>query len=392
MFSSCLVENEAKDVANKYLLKSVKKVTMANYMKSRKKWDIYLREKLVNISIPFKELTNDFKTNLVIAYMSHLYDRGLRGIQITSQVSHIKQTYLFDCDDITFFNNVKISQAIKSCRYTTSEIHRELQEKIYLQLLPVTRDMVVKARELYWNSSSWELSARDRKAIYLCIALSYDTGRRISNFIHPSKITEDHCIKTHHVHFIFNPDGQAIPAGPSFRKHMITNKIGSLDIISHALLYFFSQKERCKHQITACQPITISRQTKGQELLLIDLIRWCMATPNDSEEDLLTRNTYQNEMKRLYRAPVAYALKDIAKQFNIDPNRISTSSLRKGYATVSNLNKNTINTNIRAGWTSNSRVPQLHYIKSSQNDGALNYSESNYNIEYLNQFNPLKDK
>jgi hypothetical protein len=38
-------------------------------------------------------------------------------------------------------------------------------------------------------------------------------------------LIEDQCIQTHHVHFYFNPDGQAIPAGPLFPKHMITNKM-----------------------------------------------------------------------------------------------------------------------------------------------------------------------
>lgn len=362
---------------------------MVNYRTSRRKWDNYLKEKLLTINKTFNEISDDLKTNLFIAYMSHLYDNGLRGIQISAQISHIKQTYLFDCDNYTFLNNEKINQAIKSCRYTTSEIHQELQTKIYMQLLPITRDMVIKARQLYWDNNSWDLSARDKKAIYLCIALSYDTGRRISNFVHAPKGSEDHCIKTNHVHFVLNPDGQAIPAGLLFRNHMLQNKL-TIDVISHALLYFFSQKEKCKQTIIPCKPIIISRQTEGQEFLLIDLIQWCIETPNTDEEDLLTRNTNDMKVKRLYRAPVAHSLKQIASLFNIDPKRISTSSLRKGFATVSNLNNNNSETNERAGWKKNSKVPQKHYIKTSNNEGALNYSNDEYNVKYLNQFNPMK--
>jgi hypothetical protein len=52
--------------------------------------------------------------------------------------------------------------------------------------------MVQVAREMYWEKP-WTIEGVDDKAIYLCIALMYDTGKRISNFTHKDGVeAEDH--------------------------------------------------------------------------------------------------------------------------------------------------------------------------------------------------------
>ena len=270
---------------------------MARYKVDRQKWDHFCNNRMTEMEVNFSNLTMEDKTNVFISFLSDLYDKGQRGIQITSKVSTIRQSYLIEGADISFLIGPKISQAIKSCRYTTKEIHSELNKRIYQQRLPFTLDMVMRARQLLWDSTKWDRIAADKKAIYLCIALAYDTGRRISNFTHAQKGCEDHCIKMGHVHFVFDPDGVTIPGGPSFHAYVLENK-KKWDTVSSILFYFFSQKEKCKQVITSCKPIVITRSNPGQEQLITDLCQWCICSRNDSEEELLTRNVEDNEPKR----------------------------------------------------------------------------------------------
>jgi hypothetical protein len=360
-----------------------------------KKWNAYLLANYPSITQHYHTLPNDTKLNLIIAYMSHLYDTGSRGTQIISQMTGIKQIFLIEGADISFFQHPKYLQACKSCRYVTVEIHKNLNDRIYNQQLPITFDMVVRARQILWNLRQFDTVSLDNKAVYLCIALSYDTGRRISNFTHqPKTFSDDHCIKTSHVHFIFKPHNISIPAGPSFRV-FVRKECKNWDTLSHALLYFFSQKEGARQKLNSCVPIKLTRSTPNQEQLLIDLAQWCVSNDNDGEEELLTRCLLEsNRSKRLIRMNVTKALKTLAVEFDLDPKRISTRSLRSGYATVSNLlhKDPTSNSNhhIRAGWTKNSKVPSLHYDKSVENQGALSYPDLNYNIDYINQLNPKR--
>jgi hypothetical protein len=350
------------------------------------------------MNIAFDDLSNDDKTNLFISHLSDQYhNQGKRGSQITSQVVSVRQLYLMEGIDISFLTGSKISQAIKSCRYTNEEIRMELKKKIYQQRLPFTLDMVVKAREILWEDMSWEREAANKKAVYLCIALAYDTGRRISNFTHATKNGEDHCIKINEVHFVFQPDGVTIPGGPLFRDYVAKTK-DSWDAdamvhwkqVSSILLYFFTQKERCKFTITACKPIVVSRENNGQDQLVTDICQWCVHSLNNGDEELLTRNINgKQKMKRLIPAPVSKAIKNIAQAFDIDPKRISTNSLRSAYATVSGIvEENNKKANERAGWSKNSRVPRNHYAKTVLGQGALSYPECGFNVQYLNQLNP----
>jgi hypothetical protein len=384
---------------NKFLSKSIKIGTMVRYKHQCKKWEKYQSEELKELKITFYELSIENQTNMFISYLSYLYnEKRNRGRQIISQITSIRQVYLMEGRSVEFLTGPKIAQAIKSCRYSTKEIHIELEKKIYQQRLPFTLDMVIRARQLLWTNRG-DRQAFDNKAVYLCIAFAYDTGRRISNFTHANTISEDHCLKTNQVHFVFEPEGITIPGGPSFRDYVQQNShLWNQDTkihwkqVSSILLYFFSQKEHAKFVITACKPLSLSRNTPGQSQLITDLCQWSISSLNDGEEEYLTRHvSLVPRKKRLIRAPVAKTIKNIASEFGLDPKRISTSSLRSAYATVSErVNNNSIETHQRAGWSKSSNVPKKHYIKSIQDQGALSYPDCGFDIKYLNQLNPRK--
>jgi hypothetical protein len=240
----------------------------------------------------------------------------------------------------------------------------------------------------------WTIEGVDNKAIYLCIALMYDTGKRISNFTHKDGVdAEDHCIRTHDVHFVFSPDSVTIPVDEQFKDYMTGNNIDLKDI-THAQLHFYTQKEGYKNTITIEPPITISRGTVLESELLDNLIEWCLFNRNFGEAELLTRNM-NNRVKHLTRRKVGDAIKNVAEKLNLDPNQFGTRLLRSGFTTVTSIHCKEPGTHEsdllrRGGWAKNSRVPQKYYNKSTDNEGALSYPENSFNRQYLNRLTPKR--
>jgi hypothetical protein len=192
--------------------------------------------------------------------MSKSKDEGKRGLQITKSITSIKQMMLFQGEDIHFFNTIKMKQAYRSCRYPNQEIRECLKEKIFTQRLPFTVQMVIKARDMLWNDS-WRREDCDHKAIYLCIAIAFDTGRRIGQLTHKDgREAEDHCIRTQDVHLVFMSDSTTVPMGSSLRGKMLTEGIG-VQKVTHVQLHFQTQKEGYHNTVLLKPPLVIGRNS-----------------------------------------------------------------------------------------------------------------------------------
>jgi hypothetical protein len=79
--------------------------------------------------------------------------------------------------------------------------------------------MVVKMREKFSRKETdWDPLGAYQNAIYLSVALMFDTGKRIGNVCHPDgKFAEDHCIRVRDVQFFIQPLASYVEAGPEFR-------------------------------------------------------------------------------------------------------------------------------------------------------------------------------
>jgi hypothetical protein len=195
--------------------------------------------------------------------------------------------------------------------------------------------MVMKTKEMLWNEQEWSSTSTYQNAIFLCVALGFDTGRRIGNLCHADgKSAEDHCIRTKDVIFVFESLERSVQAGPEFRKFYHQNNM-QLESITSAKLYFHSQKSKHINHVRLTAPVILDRINPNQSDLLNGIVLWCLKNINQGDNELFTRRLPGERAKLLIQKDVRKAMKEVAEgQFNIEASRISSRSLRSGFVTL----------------------------------------------------------
>jgi hypothetical protein len=223
--------------------------------------------------------------------MSHLYDKGYRGSKISKHITGVKQTMVLHAQQTQIFNDPIIKQAIKSGRYTNSELKQSALILKDNHQLPFTLDMLDMLEATHWTCGrdKWERSECDKKAIYLAVAIAFDTGRRISNLTHPENGQEDHCLRWENVHMCLKPCDKIMNIGHSFKQYFNDRKYG-LNNVESIKLYFTTQNQSHIQSIVSVQPIIINRQCSRSSGLVDKIIQWSLVNSNSESEEFLTRN------------------------------------------------------------------------------------------------------
>jgi hypothetical protein len=231
--------------------------------------------------------------------------------------------------------------------------------------------MVMKTKEMLWNEQEWSSTSTYQNAIFLCVALGFDTGRRIGNLCHADgKSAEDHCIRTKDVIFVFESLERSMQAGPEFRKFYHQNNM-QLESITSAKLYFHSQKSKHINHVRLTAPVILDRINP-----------------------LFTRRLPGERAKLLIQRDVRKAMKEVAEgQFNIEASRISSRSLRSGFvtltaATKANDTNSSETTFSRGGWSNKSDVPRRFYDKNPRDQGALACDPKQFNSQHVRLLTP----
>jgi hypothetical protein len=201
------VFEKLKEDADSFLLKSIKISTKKTYDSAWKRWSSFIQNHYSGVTDPTVEnLASSQKLNLMIKFMSTVYDLGLRGDQITVLMSGVKQSLLLRGFDVEFMIGGRYQQAIKACRLTNQNLKDKTMFQIENSQLPITMEIIVYMRQSSWDKVDWsQRSSVLEAAAYLCYALAFDTGRRIVNFTHQDgKSGEDHCIRNGHITFKSN--------------------------------------------------------------------------------------------------------------------------------------------------------------------------------------------
>ena len=372
-----------RKAAVEYVSLSVTKATKQGYERCWKRWCDYLSTQTADVLDPtMSSLSSNKQILLIVNFMRHLYVSGVRGRKIQRIVSGVKQSLVFRVQDTTAFENPAVRQALISGKYSTNEIRSSCPTNVKLPQLPITFDMLQVIRERYWIDNLWNQEHSERKATYLAIMIAFDTGRRISNLTHKDgQNKEDHCIRTSHVCFNFQPCHTRKNAGVSFHQHYIEHQYTHQNVLSVEFL-FLTQKQRAVQSIVMNQPIIIDRGCQESSLLIDHLVEWCLNNVNDDDDEMFTIN-FNGRKRLLVRRKITEALKVSAASVGVDPKRINTHSIRRGYATTISLNEKLHgNPLTRAGWTSNSTVPVTHYAVPINNIGGLSYEKKFFSHDF----------
>ena len=363
-----------------FLKRSVTVGTEKGYASGIKKWKEYLQT-LPSEFHPgdyLEALDNDErKSKRVVLYMAHLYlNVGWRGEQVRKAVTCL--TYHFEIAGLssTFLRLAIVSRGKSAAGRNTEEARSREEEKAAHSILPVCMDVILSVREKYWENQNWDNRGKDSKAIWLAVALAFDSGARIGNLtLKDGKDREDHCIRAKHVSYLVtNPtDGKEyrIQGGEEISQYLKRNDVNNSLVIEANMIYMTSKTSK-SGSANLQEPKTLGRNSHEESQLLDDLLDWIKHNNVVADEELLTRHGDNGSRRVVKRKDVRQAIKEAVGAFGLPEDRFSTRSLRSGFGThaqANGLEEREIHA--RGGWAANSKVPEKHYIRRMHNRGAF---------------------
>ena len=169
----------------KYLRESVTLGTAQNYEPGIRKWKDYIKTiSSVGGANEFLQNSNSDhdKAKRLVHYMAYLYmEHGLRDDQIKRAVTSVAYHFSVNGEPTTFFGLAIVDRARAAGVRTLAEKVEYEEQRAKKAILPVCMDIIMKVREQYWMTKSWDTKGTDSKAIWLAIALGFDSGPRIGN-------------------------------------------------------------------------------------------------------------------------------------------------------------------------------------------------------------------
>ena len=374
-----------------FLSRSVTVSTAQGYLSGIKKWKEYLISLVNNFPGYYLENVKDDhdKGKRVVLYMAYLYlSFGLREEQIKRLVTGI--VFYFDIEGIptAFFALAIVSRGRAAVGRTIPEARVFEEERAKRAILPVCLDIVMAMRTKYWEGKSWAVPDIDKRAIWLAVALGFDSGPRIGNVTKKDgKNGPDHCIRAKHCLFLaIDPATSTeirIEGGLELAKFLEQPQVTTENIVS-VDLYYLSSKTSRKVKSVVRHPKHLARRSAVEEIVLNDLLHWILHSGVKGDDELLSRYCDKGRKKTVIRKDVRYAIKDTVLEMGLPPNSFSNKSLRSGFSSHVIANGMGDDEMKRGGgWTATSQVPNNHYTHQMRDRGALALATSETGCQSL---------
>ena len=352
--------------------------TAQGYLSGVNKWKEYLTSLVGNFpGYYLQNIKNDHDTGRrVVLYMAYLYlSFGLREEQIKRLVTGI--IYYFDIEGMPtgFFALAIVSRGRAAVGRTIPEARVFEEERSKRAILPVCLDIVMAMRTKYWEEKSWSVPDIDKRAIWLAVALGFDSGPRIGNITKKDgKNGTDHCIRAKHCLFLANDLATSIEkrieGGPVLAQFLKQPNVTMENILS-VDLYYLSSKTSGKVKSVVRHPKHLARRSAIEEIVLNDLLQWMLHSGVKCDDELLSRYCSKDRKKTVIRKDVRNAIKDTVLQMGLPPANFSNKSLRSGFSSHVIANGMGNDEMKRGGgWTVSSQVPN-NYTHQMRDRGAL---------------------
>lgn len=350
--------------------------TLSEFLSSRAKrvgyepawrsWAEYCQgvERHVRPSLFMKELTPQEKAIRLGKYVQSLYeDQGLRGDQIRIKMTNLKMVFLEALEDTLCFESSLVSRAKKAAGLSIQEreVRHEMRQE--QQSLPVSMDIIWPIRDEYWAKSSWLCPGMDRRAIWLGIALGFDSGPRVSNVTRKDGQKTDHCIRAHDVSIFLLIEGlvSSTKGGEPFRL-----AVCNLPDV-HSCVSKIEYRFRTGKYAMPWSFHTLARRTPRESTLLDDLVSWLIYSRVQSNDELFTRYPGPGDMvnkgrRSLTRRDYQSGLTWAAEHAGLPSSSLKTSASRRGCAETVRASGGSHAEICHGRWTENSFIPFRHYL------------------------------
>lgn len=397
--------HDAEDAMLKeYLTKSVTAGTAQSYEPGIRRWKNYIAT-MSTTAITSEYLHNieseDEKARRLVLYMAYLYmEHGLREEQIKRAITAVAYHFGANGESTAFFRLAIVERGKAAGARTLVEKVKHEEQRSTKTILPVCMDIVMEVRAKYWTAKSWDTKGTDSKAIWLVIALGFDSGPRIGNLtLKDGKNREDHCIRAGHLSFLVQqpPDMaiEKVKGGPTITNYLKSADVSSSMVLSVDMVYMTSKMHK-KTRTYIENPKVIARRTDEESMVLDDLLEWFKHSSVKEGDELLTRYSHEGKRKVVIRKDVRNAIKEAVSGLGLPSEHFSTKSLRSGFSTHASANgMSGVDVNRRGGWVEGSNVPGQHYIRQMQTRGAFALprsasGEQNHGIQEINRMLPAR--
>ena len=363
---------------------SVSQGTKKNYSTGWKKWLLYMdgREGRVKGDHFLDSLSNEEKEGRIAHFATYAYTvLGLRDEQITRAMTQVKYFFEANVKSVTAFKSAVVERAIQGTARNPIEERKWAVEKAEREKLPICVDMVWGVREDCWEKTGWDVKGMDLKALWLAIALGFDSGPRIGNVTKQDGPTgADHCIRARTVCFtVRDPVTKGernLTAGPVLAEFLSRRDVKITDVLSARIQYITSKMvKKVRKEVQSVK--IVERRTVEEGIFLEDLAMWAWKSGVKEDDEFLTRYNPENGLRKVViRKDVRYLIKAVSTKWGLPEKYFSTKSLRSGCAT--HLKANGVSdeaVNVRGGWGINSQIPKKHYVRNVGGKGAFAYGK-----------------
>jgi hypothetical protein len=255
---------------------------------------------------------------------------------------------------------------------------------------------MVHARTVFWDSASWDTEkGMDSRAKYLGMATMADTGCRNSNLTGPvkekGKVLHDHGVLCSSLEVeVEVGEGEAgkggqkidlLHAGPGLQACLARPEVHADGYakVRNLELTFLTTKTTTDDTATLPPKAFIGRTTDLEARLLVDWLEWLRHNVGQQTTDyVLSRYSPEvgGQRRLMQRSDLATIIKHTAEAMGMDPKVFSTSSGRRCFTTHCIANGMPMDEmNQRAGWSYTSKVPNISYNSTVQNQGIMALGE-----------------
>eukprot|EP01041_Mallomonas_annulata_P007301 gene7301-14890_t len=174
-----------------------------------KRWLEFLNDHVGERKYPYmRGLSDKAKCYRILMLVDTLYESGLRGTSISIFVSQVHSAFSLEGREGSVFESELIKRGREGGRLTTEEVRVAVEKTATMEKYPFTMDMALQSRVMYRSVSTWNGKGMDRRAIWLGIALCFDSGMLVSNLTEAEKDHEDHGIKANQTWFEVRRGGE----------------------------------------------------------------------------------------------------------------------------------------------------------------------------------------
>ena len=310
------------------------------------------------------------KVKWLVLFAAYLRDvRGVTGSQPIGEVmSGLRFQWKQKGFENEFFDDGVLRQAKKGGRQTTDELREGAWISDKSALLPAFVEMVIQMRVQLWEQTGVDRDGLDSKGTYIAAVVSFDSGfRPCTVTLRNGKKAEDHCIRVNEFRFAVVRDGDELwlLGGEEIRQFLLVDFLARLEMVISVDIVVVTGKTQHRASFSR-EARTIGRGSAFETLLLEDLCQWMVVSRVLGKDEFVARYApVTNTRKVVTRNALSTAVKEACIAFGLPAARFSAKSLRSGFAThmtVCGISREDMVA--RAGWSTKSKVPDLHYIKA----------------------------